>query len=109
MSLNNYILETLSDVGVPVEFEEYTGEEHTYIRFFYLPKNQFSSNDDEQYTTHFVQVDVFSPGNLINLSKDVKKKMKQAGFRKNYEVDKYETDTKLFHKLLRFYIIREVN
>lgn len=107
MSLNSYILKTLDNVGAPVEFEEYTGEEPTYIRFFYLPQSQFSAEDDERYTTHYVQVDVFSPGNLIDISKNVKGKMKRAGFRKNYEADKYETDTKLFHKVLRFYIIRE--
>src|SRR5690625_4173902 len=109
MSLNKYILQSLSDVGAHVEFEEYTGDEHTYIRFFYLPQSQFSADDDEKYTTHFVQVDIFSPDNLISLTKNVKEKMKQAGFRKNYENDKYETDTELFHKVLRFYIIREDN
>lgn len=105
--MNKYILETLKDVGAPVDFEEYTGDEKTYIRFFYLPQDQFSANDDERYTIYYVQVDVFSPGNLIDLSSQVKKAMKDSGFRKNYEVDQYEDDTKLFHKVLRFYIIRE--
>lgn len=107
--MNRLILDTLKDIGAPVAFEEYTGKEPTYVRFFYLPQIQFSSDDDERYTTHFVQVDIFSPGNLINLSNNVKRKMKQAGFRKNYEVDKYEEDTKLYHKLLRFWITKEAN
>ena len=107
--MNRLILDALKDVDAPVAFEEYEGDEDTYIRFFHLPQNQFSSNDDEQYTTHFTQVDIFSPGNLINLAKDVKKKMSRAGFRKNYETDKYEEDTGLYHKVLRFYIIREAN
>lgn len=107
MSLNSYILRTLSKVGVPVSFEKYKGEDPTYIRFFYLPQTQFSVEDEEMYSTHYVQVDIFSPSNLLELIGEVKRVMKEAGFRKNYEVLKYEEDTDLFHGLLRFYIIRE--
>ena len=105
--MNKLILETLRDVGAPVAFEEYRGNEPTYIRFFYLPQHQFDADDDESYTTYYVQVDIFSPGNLTGLSNNVKQAMKQAGFKKSYEVDKYEEDTKLFHKLFRFWIIKE--
>lgn len=107
MSLNNLILDTLANTGAPVAFENYTGSEPTYIRFFYLPQVQFSAEDIERYTTHYVQVDIFSPGNLIDLTAKVKKSMKQAGFRKNLEDETYEPDTKLYHKIIRFYIIKE--
>ena len=105
--MNKYILDTLKDVGAPVAFEYYEGDEDAYLRFFYLGQDQFSSDDDEQHTIYHVQVDIFSPGNLIQLANNTKQAMKQAGFRKSYENDKYEEDTKLFHKVLRFYIIRE--
>lgn len=107
--MNRLILDALKDIGAPVAFEEYTGKEPTYVRFFYLPQIQFSTDDKEKYTTHYVQVDIFSPVNLTQLSNNVKNKMSQAGFRKNYEVDKYEEDTKLYHKLLRFWITKEAN
>lgn len=105
--MNKFILQILSDVGTPVAFENYTGSESTYIRFFYLPQGQFSADDDEKHTTHFVQVDIFTPGNYIALANETKKLMKQAGFRKNFEHSQYENDTKLYHKILRFWIIKE--
>lgn len=105
--MNKFILQTLENVGAPVAFETYTGDESTYIRFFYLPQGQFSADDDEKHTTHFVQVDIFTPGNYLSLTKTTKQLMKQAGFRKNFEHSQYEEDTKLFHKILRFWIIRE--
>src|SRR5690625_6636889 len=73
--MNRLILDTLKDIGAPVAFEEYTGKEPTYVRFFYLPQIQFSSDDKEKYTTHYVQVDIFSPVNLTQLSNNVKDKM----------------------------------
>src|SRR5690625_7939480 len=106
--MNRLILDTLKDIGAPVAFEEYTGKEPTYVRFFYLPQIQFSSDDKEKYTTHYVQVDIFSPVNLTQLSNNVKDKMSQAGFRKNYEVDKYEKDTKLYQELYSL-CIKEYN
>src|SRR5690625_2649018 len=113
--MNKLMFDALKTLDADVAFEEYRGKEPQYVRFFYLPQDQFSSNDDEQYTTHFVQIDIFSPGqisgypSLKELRNDVVSLMKQAGFRKNYENDKYETDTKLYHKVLRFYIIKEAN
>lgn len=111
--MNKYILDTLKDIDAPVAFEQYIGEEPQYVRFFYLPQGQFDSDDDEQYTVHYVQVDIFSPGilpgkpSLKELTSEVKERMKQAGFKKNYENDRFEDDTKLYHKVLRFYIIKE--
>src|SRR5690625_8007467 len=107
--MNRLILDTLKDIGAPVAFEEYTGKEPTYVRFFYLPQIPFSSDDKEKYTTHYVQVDIFSPVNLTQLSNNVKDKMSQVGCRKNYEVDKYEEETKIYHKLLRLCITRKYN
>lgn len=105
--MNKYILQTLEDVGAPVAFETYTGDEPTYIRFFYLPQGQFNVDDDEDHTTHYVQVDIFTPYNYKVLAKETEKIMKQAGFKKSFEHGQYEEDTKLFHKILRFWIIRE--
>jgi len=105
MSLSGLILSTLSNVGAPVAYHNYTGGGSTYVRFFPMPQTQFSADDDETYTTHYIQVDIFSPGNYLNLVKETKKLLKQAGFRKNFEDELYEKDTKLYHKVLRFYYI----
>lgn len=105
--MNKYILDTLSPVNVPVEYQEYTGSETTYVRFFYLPNVDFSADDDEKYITYYPQVDIFTKGNPKNLAKQVKTLMKQAGFKKNFEHEVYEDDTELFHYILRFWITKE--
>lgn len=108
MSLNQLILNTLADIGAPVAFQNYTGNESTYIRFFeYDQGAELEADDEEIYTGHYVHLDIFSPGNYLPLVKVVKRKMKQAGFVKNAETEMYEEETKLFHKVLRFYFISE--
>lgn len=105
-SLNNLILTTLQEVGAPVEYMDYTGDEDTYIRFFeYDNESGLEADDEEQYSVHYVHLDIFSPWNYQDLVKKVKQKMKQAGFVKNAETEMYEEDTKLYHKALRFYLI----
>jgi len=106
--MNRLIRTTLEQTGKPVAYQNYTGNEAEYICFFYLPQDDFSSDDDESYTTHYVQVDYFTPYNTAQTTNDIKEFMKQAGFKKNFEHEVYEEDTKLFHVILRFWIIRRV-
>lgn len=103
----NTVFGALNPLDVDVAFEEYTGQADTYIRFFFLPQVQFDSDDDEQYTVHYVQVDFFTKWDYTKLTKDIKEAMKTAGFKKNFEDQRYETDTELFHKILRFWKTEE--
>ncbi|MGM8213569.1 hypothetical protein ACLIBH_12400 [Virgibacillus sp. W0430] len=105
--MNKKIFDALNPLGKEVAFEDYTGSDDTYIRFFFLPQVQFDSDDEEQYITHYVQLDLFTKWDYIQLTKDIKDAMKQAGFKKNFEDQRYETDTKFYHKILRFYFIEE--
>lgn len=105
--MNKLIRTTLEQTGKPVAYQNYTGNEAEYIRFFYLPQTDFQADDDESLTTHFVQVDYFTPYNTIQTKNDIKKYMKQAGFKKNFEHEVFEEDTKLFHVILRFWKIKE--
>lgn len=105
--INKKIFDALNSLNIDVAFEDYEGSEDTYIRFFFLPSVQFDSDDDEQYITHYVQVDLFTKWDYLQLTKDIKTAMKQANFKRNFEDQRYEKDTKLFHKILRFYIIEE--
>lgn len=105
--MTDLIYELLQNTGKPIAYQEYTGSESEYIRFFYLPQSDVSADDDEVYNTIFVQVDVFTPYDPRNIAGLVKQLMKQAGFKKNFEHEVYEEDTKLFHYVLRFYITKE--
>lgn len=105
--MNKKIIDALKPLGVDVAFEHYEGGADTFIRFFFLPSVQFDADDEEIYKTHYVQIDLFTKWNYLQLAKDIENAMKQAGFKKNFEDQTYETDTKFYHKIFRFYIIEE--
>lgn len=108
MSLNQLIIETLKDVGAPSDYLNYSGTERTYITFFEYDQGAgLEADDEEQSAIHYIQIDIYSPGNFLSVVKNVKRKMKQARFKKNFETEMYENDTKLYHKVLRFYFISE--
>lgn len=102
-------MDTLKPLGVPVAFMNYNQPADTYIVFMEYNQAPFLSADDqEQYTKHFFQVDVFSNGNYLQLVKDVKRLMKEAGFGRMYESETYDSDMKKYRKIIRFsYISKE--
>lgn len=109
--MNKLIIETLKPLNVPVSFASYNNTADTYIVF--LEYNQapfYNADNKEQYTKHFIQMDVFSNGNYIDLVKDIKSRMKQAGFGRMFESETYEEEMQKFRKTLRFsYISKEDN
>ncbi|GLY09598.1 tail completion protein gp17 [Pseudobacillus badius] len=99
----NEILKTLEPLGVPVEFQEYTGFATTYITFFFY--NEFGSEfaDDEEIATDYsLQVDIWSKGGYTALTEKIKAALKEIGYRRSFASDFYEKDTKIYHKVLRF-------
>lgn len=109
--MNKLIKDTLSPLGIPVSLQCYNGSETTYITFFsYLDKGELYADDEEIATGNYIQIDVFSKENYTNIVKKVKKLMKDAGFiKKASGPELYETDTKLYHKPLRFFFYEENN
>jgi hypothetical protein len=96
-------MDTLKPLGVPVSFANYNQTADTYIVFLeYNQSPWLSADDEEMFTKHFYQVDVFSSGNYLQLVKDVKRLMKQAGFGRMFESETYEPEMKKFRKILRF-------
>lgn len=106
MRLNEKIKTVLSNI-LPVSYADYSGAEESYINFFFLPQNGFGSDDGEQFTTHYIQIDVFTPHDPKPYADQVKIAMKQAGFKKNFEHEFYDDAAKSFQYILRFYIIEE--
>lgn len=106
--MNQLILHTLSQVGAPVSFQTHTGPETTYITFFeYNQYPTLSMDDDDEQIAHSIQVDVWSKGNYLTLVRNVKKAMRQAGFKWMFETEIYEEETKDYHKVLRFSYFKE--
>lgn len=108
MSINKLIIDTLQPLGAPVEFETYEGEADPYITFFeYLQQGESFCDDEESATGHYIQIDVWSKGNYINIVEQIKKLLKQVGFKRKYETELYESDTKIYHKVIRFFYFVE--
>ena len=109
MNLNRLIMDTLKPLGVPVAFGNYNQTADTNIVFVeYNQASRMNANDDEIITKHFFQMDVFSTGNYLQLVKDVKRLMKEAGFGRMFESETYDTDMKMFRKILRFNYENEI-
>lgn len=110
MSINSIILNALKDVGVPVSFQTYSGTATTYITFFeYNQYPNLVADDEEIRTNHSIQVDIWSNGNYFALADKVKAALKAADFVRTFETDLYETETKTYHKVMRFSYVEEVN
>lgn len=109
--MNKLIIDTLKPIGVPVSFMNYNQTADTFIVFMEYNQAPFLNADNaEKYTKHFFQIDVFSTGNYVELVKEVKTRMKQAGFGRMYESETYEEEMRRFRKIIRFsYISREEN
>lgn len=109
MNLNRLIMDTLKPLGVPVAFGNYNQTANTYIVFVeYNQASRMNADDDEIITKHFFQMDVFSTGNYLQLVKDVKRLMKEAGFGRMFESETFDTDMKMFRKILRFNYENEI-
>jgi len=103
--IKKIITDTLKPLNVPIRFQQYTGNEDTYITFFsYLEKTEFSYDDEEKAVGHYVQVDIFSKKDYSEIEKEVKKLMKAAGFiRKPSGFEYFEPETKIYQKSFRFF------
>ena len=108
MSLNNLIIDTLSPLNVPVTFQKYCGKDKTYITFHeYLQTGEEFEDDEEIFTSHYVQLDIWSKEEYTNLVGTIKELLKVKGFKRLDEVDLYEKDIGLYHKGMRFFYLEE--
>jgi hypothetical protein len=103
MSINQEVMIALKGIGVPVRFQQYTGDADTYITFFiYLDKPEQHADDEEHVTGYYVQIDVWSKEDYTKLAKNVHQRMLAAGFCKQNFYDLYEQDLRIYHKVMRF-------
>lgn len=106
--INKFIIDTLKPINIPVSFQKYSGKAKTYITFHeYLETGEEYEDDEEIYTSHYVQVDVWSKEDYTDLVKSIKELLKVKGFKRLDEIDLYEKDTGLYHKGMRFFYLEE--
>lgn len=106
MSLNSLIIKTLEPLGVIVRFQRLVdtdGNPDTYITFFeFNQTGALYADDQELQTRHSIQVDIWSKVNYTKLVALVKEKLINVGFTRTMETDGFETETDIFHKIIRF-------
>lgn len=102
------IMDALKPLGYPVYPLTYPGTNSTYITFFeYGESSALDTDNKEQRTGYYVQVDVWTKdGSLYTgLVDQVKEALTGAGLKRRSAVDLYEQETKVYHKALRFYYV----
>lgn len=76
-----------------------------YLEYEVFNENGEAWAENKEIATNFyVQVDIFSMGDYSNIENAVKEKMISHGFKRSMAADLYESDTKLYHKAMRFLI-----
>lgn len=81
----------------------YNAEEYPRITFFEIENADSQFADDSAYASEvFVQIDVWSKASTSAISGEVDWTMKGLGFSRYGGADFYETDTKVYHKALRY-------
>lgn len=103
MNIRKAIKDALNTLGVPVSFSVYTGTSTPYITFFlYNEQGEAWGENKELATGYSVQVDIWSKVDNPGLADQAKTTMTTAGFKRITAHDLYESDTKVFHKAMRF-------
>ena len=106
--INKLIINTLKPLSVPVYFQKYTGKNNTYITFYeYVESGEAFEEDEEVFTGHYIQIDVWSKDDYTALVKQIKDLLKTVGFKRLDEADLYEKDIELYHKGIRFFYLEE--
>ncbi|SHH59324.1 hypothetical protein [Clostridium grantii] len=106
--INKLIRDTLKPLNIPVHFQKYSGKAKIYITFHeYFQSGEYFEEDEETYTGHYIQVDVWTKEDYTILVKSIKDLLKNVGFKRLDETDLYEEDTGLYHKGLRFFYLEE--
>lgn len=104
--INNKVIEALKSLNVPVSFQKYNGKESTYITFFnYLEQGEQYADNEEKVTGYYIRIDVWSKNDYTELVENVKNAMKAAGFIRTSAADLFESDTKIYHKAMRFFYL----
>lgn len=105
------VLESISSRGVTVVQGWYDENiNNTHITFCELSdRSNNSSDDEEEDILHTVQIDIWSLKDEWQLKKEVKKLMLNNDFGYVEGQDFFETDTKIYHKSLRFNYLEEAD
>lgn len=94
----------LQNIGVPVAFMFYEGDDDTYITYMQNYKESTIAGDDEVLgCVQYYDFDIYSKGNYLGLVTDLIQALTAEGWTYSPSRDSpdlYETDTKYYHKTI---------
>lgn len=95
---------TVNDEPIDVAHIKYRGHNKKYIVWSLLPEEPAFSYDDEiQYSSVTVDIDIYSDGNYLDIMKKIKKIMKENEWTWDGDSEEmYEEDTGLYHRTSTF-------
>lgn len=103
MNINKLIIETLKPLNIPIARLKYIGNAETYIVFQeYLEQGEGFSDDGEEITGRYIQINIFSKTDYTSLVNNVKTSLIGVGFMRTSEYEIYENDTGFYNKIIRF-------
>ena len=103
-TFNKEIETALSNLGVPVAYMFYEGNENTYVTYMQIDKADALAGDDAILgCIQYYDFDVYSTGNYFTVVDNLIKALTEIGW--TYQPsrdspDLYERDTKLYHKTI---------
>jgi hypothetical protein len=97
---------TLEPLSIPVIegwYDEELNKTHITVHE-YLDQEYDFEDDEASCINHNIQVDIWSKDSLeaYKLKKEVRKLLKKSDFLVQQGQDFYETDTKIYHKAMKF-------
>lgn len=107
--VNSLITSTLAPLNIPVCFQKYSGTASTYITFFnYLNKGETFSDDKEEGTGYYIQLDLWYKTDVRDLAKQISDLLIDQGFTKSNIRDMpYDADTKIYHTVISVFYLEE--
>ena len=101
---------TVDGVSIPVKFLRYNGNKDTYITYMQIDADNALTADDRLINyVEYYDFDIYSKGDYTSIIQAVKTKLEENGFMwqpGKSSPDRFEDDTKFYHKTLNFAIER---
>lgn len=101
----------VEESDIPVAHLKYNGKSKTYITWTIISETPaFSYEDEIQYSTTIVDIDIYSDSNYLKIMSSIKKIMKENEWIwKEDSQEMYESDTGLHHRTCSFEKGRNIN
>ena len=111
MTIRTKTMNALNKLSIPSGYRELTDPPETYITYFEYDYEYDYSEDEVTKAVYIIQVDLWTKNpKYKSLEREIISTMEADDFFLDDEEDLYETDTKMYHKALRFKLenIKEV-